>query len=156
MSYWWMQDGPLTWIDGLLYQLCEQRMLFRLWLILRCYYIGFESSVQIDSELSEWFHVHQGVHQGGICSMHLYKLFVNSLLEEVTARKKGCSISSLNCVCPLWADDVALIVLYPEVGQELLDIADKHRCRWRYEYNVPKCVAQIYSSRQNVDKPPLF
>ena len=54
-----------------------------LWSIVDRLYSKMSSKVKWQGECSESFAIHQGVRQGGILSPHLYKMYVNPLLEEL-------------------------------------------------------------------------
>lgn len=144
-----------VWIDGLFYTLYQYGMDYKLWKILRCYYHNFRCAVRIGSDISDWFIVRQGVHQGGVFSMHLYQLFINSLLTEIRESGIGCYIHGINCASPTSADDVALVAPHGDSSQKLLDIAYNHRRRWRYDHTVTKCAVIQYDKDRNVEWEPL-
>ncbi len=142
-----------VWIDGLFYQLYKQGIDYKLWKLLRQYYKDFQCCIRIGGELSQWFTVYQGVHQGGVWSMPLYQLFINSLLVLLRSSGAGRSVCDVYCGCSTHADDQTLIGLYQQPVQRMVDKSYEHSCKWRYKYSIPKCVAQVYSSSRTPVMP---
>ncbi len=101
-----------VWIDSLFYQLYLQKIDFGLWHILRSYYKGFQCCVRVGGVHSDWFPILQGVLQGGVPSMYLYKIFINPMLIQLKESGAGCCIGDIDCTAPSWADDVTLLALH--------------------------------------------
>ena len=135
-----------VWFPGLFYKLSKMGCNMHLWRILWDYYQGFESSVFVAGSQSDWFPVKQGVHQGGPFSMKLYIAFNSDLLDELQLTNFGAKLSlpALDLCCPAFADDVSLVTIYKPCMQALLNIADKHSCMWRYDFNSAKSHVLVF------------
>ena len=83
----------------------------------------------------------QGVRQGGTLSPFLYVLFVDELLDILTASGLGVIVSGLYCGAPMYADDLALVASRP---QAMLDIVHDYARKWRYQLNETKSVVMVF------------
>ena len=81
---------------------------------------GAESVVKWEGITSGPFQVQQGVRQGGILSMDLYKLYGNNLLNRLTDLAIGAHIGETSCVTPTTADDMAIAASELTVLQRLV------------------------------------
>ena len=68
----------------------------------------------------------------------MYKVYVNSLLNELTNHCYAVSINQLSLPSPSSADDIALLALYPTFLTSLMDMCYKYSTKWRYEFNHTK------------------
>jgi len=129
-----------VWHKGLFYKLANMGCNKHLWLILWSYYQGFLCSVQVAGGRTPWFVAEQGVHQGGPFSMKLYIVFNSDLLDQLQSCAHGAlTPGSVHCLsCPSYADDIAMVTLYKPSMQAMVDIAFRHSCLWRYEFNSMK------------------
>jgi len=69
--------------------------------------------VRVASSTSGPFDVVRGVREGGVVSTFLYLVYVNDLLNDLEARKNGAKVMTVNTGNPTFADDIALIALFP-------------------------------------------
>ena len=76
------------------------------------------------------FVLSQGVRQGGTLSPFLYVLFVDELLDILTASGLGVIVSGLYCGAPMYADDLALVASRPAHLQAMLDIVHEYARKW--------------------------
>ncbi len=53
------------------------------WRLIRELYSGAQCCVKTGSEISNWFTIGQGVHQGTPMSMLLFQIFFNPLIKEL-------------------------------------------------------------------------
>ena len=74
-----------VWIDGLLYKLfTEFDIRGRMWLAIKDLYTEVRGQVFYSSTLSRKFDISQGTGQGRILAPFMYKVYINSLLNELT------------------------------------------------------------------------
>ncbi len=102
-----------VWIDGLLYRLYEIEIDAKLWRLIRELYSGAQCCVKTGSEMSNWFTIGQGVHQGAPMSMLLFQIFFNPLIKELRNLKIGAKILNIDVPCTAFADDLDMITLFP-------------------------------------------
>ena len=67
-----------------------------------------ESVVKWEGTTSSTFKVQQGVRQGGIQSMDLYKLYSKGQLDRIEEIRTGFHIGEICCAAPTAADDMKL------------------------------------------------
>ena len=84
--------------------------------------------------LSRSFSISQGTGQGRILAPFMYKVYLNSLLNEVSEHNFAICISGMKLSAPSFADDISLLVLYPTFLQHLINIAHEYSLKWRYEF----------------------
>ena len=63
----------------------------------------------------------------------MYKVYISSLLNELSEHNFAICISSMKLSSPSFAD-ISLLVLYPTF-QHFMNIAFKYSLKWRYEFN---------------------
>jgi hypothetical protein len=88
--------------------------------------------------MSESFSIKQGVRQGGILSTELYKIYNNTLLEQLEEARRGIYIGSIYCSAPMCADDVALLANTPTDLQIQINIAAEYSRIQRYKLQPSK------------------
>ena len=94
-----------------------------------CYFSG---------TLSRIFDISQGTGQGRILAPFMYKIYINSLLEELSSHSYAVFINSIKLTSPTFADDISLIALQPSFLQTFLKICFQYSLKWRYEFNNSK------------------
>ena len=129
-----------VWVNGLLYKLHKSGMNKKTWRLLEKCYSGFQCTVMVNGQRGEWFKTERGVHQGAPFSMWLYMIFLNDLISALRASGYGASICHIPAASPCHADDVALIALYKQALNKLLEICVQYSKLWRYNYNMSKTV----------------
>ena len=73
-----------------------------------------------DGQLSEQLDIKHGVHQGGILSTDLYKVYKNPLLDRLDGIDQGAKTGEIGCAAPARADDVAVASSKPDSLQSLV------------------------------------
>ena len=98
-----------VWMNGLLYKLfSEFNIRGRVWLVIKDLYTEVRGQVLYSSTLSRKFDISQGTGQGRILAPFMYKVYLNSLLNELTSHCYTVSINRLTLPSPSFADDIAL------------------------------------------------
>ena len=98
-----------VWVYGLLYKLFfEFGVKGRIWLAIKTLYRGVKAQVLYSGSLSGKFDVSQGTGQGRILAPFRYKVYINSLLVELTQHSFAISINMLSLPSPSFADDITL------------------------------------------------
>ena len=107
-----------VWIDGLLYKIIYRVSLIygeirgRMWLGIKDLHTEVRGQVFYSSTLSRKFYVSQGTGQGRILAPFMYKVYIDSLLIELTNHCYVISINQLSLPSPSFADDIALLAFY--------------------------------------------
>ena len=128
-----------VWIDGLLYKLFNDLGIKgRMWLAIKDLYTDVKAQVLYSGELSREFDVSQGTCQGRIFAPFTYKVYINSLLQNLSNHCYAMSINSLSLPAPSFADDVTLLALFPSFLNTFLNICHQYSITWRYEFNHTK------------------
>ena len=80
-----------------------------------------------DSCKSEYFKMYNGVKQGGVISCHLFNLYIDPLLVQLSNYRYGCHIAGVYAGALLYPDDIKLVC--PSVWglNEMLKICNKYR-----------------------------
>ena len=90
-----------VWIDGLL---CKLFTVFdmkgRMWLAIKDLYTEVRGQVLYSSTLSRKFDISQGTGQGRILAPFMYKVYINSLLNELTNHCYAIPINHSVCLLP--------------------------------------------------------
>ena len=127
------------WIDGLLHKLfSEFGIRGRMWLAIKDLYTEVSGQVLYSSTLSRKFDISQGTGQGRISAPFMYKVYINSSLNELTSHCYALSINRFSLPSPSFADDIALLALYPTFLTSLTNICYEYSTKWRCEFNHTK------------------
>ena len=140
-----------VWIDGLLYKLfTEFDIRGRMWLAIKDVCTDVRGQVLYSSTLSRKFDISQGTGQGRILAPFMYKVYINSLLNELTNHCYAIFINQLSLPSPSFADDIALLALYPTFLTSLMGMCYKYSTKWRYEFNHIKSGVVTYGETKPV------
>ena len=77
------------------------------------------------SSYSEFFQLLCGVRQGGVLSPLLFAIFVDSIVDRVTATGLGCYLNSVCVSILLYADDIVLSAPSVTALQCLLEVCER-------------------------------
>ena len=100
------------WIDGPLYKLfMEFDIRGRMWLAIKDLYTEVRGQVLYSSTLFRKFDISQGTGQGRILALFMYKVYINSLLNELMNHCYAISINQLSLPSPSFTDDITLLAL---------------------------------------------
>ena len=133
-----------VWHEGLLVKLMNKGIKGHLWHLINSWYTASSGCVLWNGQRSQPFTLLQGVRQGGVLSPFLYCLYVDELLDQLSASKIGASISDIYCGAPMYADDLALVAGSQGALQSLLDMVDRYARKWRYSLNSSKSVIMVF------------
>ena len=140
-----LQAFDTVWIDGLLYKLfTELDIMGRMWLAIKTLYTEVRGQVLYSSTLSRKFDISQGTGHGRILAPFMYKVYINSLLNELTNHCYAISINQLSLPSPSFADDIALLVLYLTFLTSVTGMCYKCSTKWRSEFNHTKSGVMTY------------
>lgn len=109
-------------------------------------YQDISSKVKWVGGLSENFPINQGVRQGGILSTHLYKIYIDELLNILKSKRLGLRIGTVFIGNPTCADDVALLASSPEELQLMLWEAVRYARKYRYKIHPTKTHISVISN----------
>ena len=140
-----------VWIDGLLYKLFTKfDIRGRMWLAIKDLHTEVRGQVLYSSTLSRKFDISQGTGQGRTLAPFMYKVCINSLLNELMNHCYAISINQLSLPSPSVADDIALLALYPTFLTSLVGMCYKYSTKWRYEFNHTKSDVVTYGETKPI------
>lgn len=93
----------------LLEKLSDKGIQKDIWLIIKDLYTDISSKVKWLGDCSQDFPINQGVRQGGILSTHLYKVYIDPLLEILKSKRLGFRLGTVYIGSPTVADDVTFL-----------------------------------------------
>ena len=124
----------------------------QMWCIIDSLYSEGTEVVRWNGIDSRHYQVQKGVKQGGILSPHLYKVYINDLLQSLQHHRIGTSIGTTFLGVPTCADDVLLISSDPYELQTMLDVAYDYSREHQYELHPQKSVViQMVPSKVYAD-----
>ena len=140
-----------VWINGLLYKLfTEFDIRGRMWLAIKDLYTEVRGQVLYSNTLSRKFDTSQGAGQGRILASFIYKVYINSLLNELRNHCYAISINQLSLPSPSFADDIALLAFCLTFLTFLMGMCYKYSTKWRYEFNLTKTDVVTYGETKPV------
>ena len=84
-----------------------------MWLAIKDLYTDVKAQVLYEVVLSRKFSVSQGTGQGRIFAPFMYKVYIDSLLRELSDHGFSISTNGLRLLSPSFADDFSLLGLHP-------------------------------------------
>ena len=109
-----------------------------------------------DGDFGEYHVIDEGVRQGGILSPFLFKLYIDSMIHEISNLEIGCKMGFTRLNILAYADDIVIIGDSKEVLEILYDKLSQHLKRLRLIMNVNKSKCMIFdSSRFGTDKSEI-
>ena len=109
-----------------------------MWLVIRNLYTGVKVQVLCSGSLLRKFDILKGTGQGRIPAPFMYKVYINSLLNELTQHSCALSLYSICLTSPSFADDISLLSIYPTFLSSLMNLCYAYSIKWRYEFNHVK------------------
>ena len=109
-----------------------------LWSVVDNLYSDMSSKIKWHGQLSEKFSIQQGVRQGSILSPHLYKMYVNPLLEELKRSAIGAHIGTIYVGTLAVADDFLFLSNCPDELQVMLNLSGSFSGERRYNIHPTK------------------
>ena len=129
----------IVWIDGSMYKLfSDLGVNGKLWLAIKDLYTDVKARVLYSGALSREFEIAQGTGQGRILAPFMYKVYINSLLKELSDHCFAISINTLWMPAPSFADDICLIALHQCLLKTLMNKCHNYCKTWRYQLNHSK------------------
>ena len=110
--------------------------------------IGQCTCVRWGSTHSDFFHIGNGVKQGGILSPLLFNIYMDDLSLQLHRQSIGCSVGGTVVNHMLYADDIVLFAPSAKGLQKLLDISHTYGCNYDIEYNPSKSSIMYIDSRK--------
>jgi hypothetical protein len=141
-----------VWQKALFYKLCKVGMDPKIWRILIDMYSEPECCIKVEGRLSGWIKALQGIIQGGPLSMFNYQIINNDLIQQLKSCNAGTVIGPHTTTSPAFADDLTILAPTRSALQKLLNLAYRHSCQWRYDYNVEKSAIIVYGCKETVDQ----
>ena len=112
--------------------------------------------VRWQSFFSYKFDLFCGVRQGGILSPYLFAVFIDDVIEHVTAKNIGCTYHLVNVSIFLYADDILLLAPSVHSLQILLEACEAKLKELDLAINVNKSVCTRIGPRCLVNCCPLM
>ena len=111
-----------VWINGLMYKLfSDLGVNGKLWLAIKDSCTDVKARALSSGALSREFDIPQGTRQRRILAPLMYKVYINSLLKELSDHCFAISINILRMPAPSFADDVCLIALHQSLLKILMN-----------------------------------
>ena len=102
------------------------------------WYSNLQCRVRWGDTLSNWFHVKAGVRQGGVLSPTFYCLYIDELVDIISASGIGCHVRGVFLSILLYADDMALAAPSLKGLQKLLELTEHYCNSWDILLNAKK------------------
>ena len=118
----------------------------KLWLAIKDLYTDVKAWVLYSGALSRELEASQGAEKGRILAPFMCKVYINSLLKELSGHCFAISINTLRVPASLFADDICLIALHQSLqcgsfASNISDNIDKTRKKagMIFSSNVDRC-----------------
>ena len=109
-----------------------------MWLAIKDLYTDLKAQVLFEGVLSRQFSVSWGTGQGGIFAPLMYKVYINSVLCELSDHCFQSLLTGFVSPYPRFLMTFSLLALHPSFLQTFMYFCFDHGVRWRYEFNNSK------------------
>ena len=113
-------------------------------------YTEVRGQVLYSSTFSRKFEFHKDFVRGEYQPPFMYKVYINSLLNELTNHCYAIFINQLSFPSPSFADDIALLALYPTFLTSVMGMCYKYSAKWQYEFIHTKSGVVTYGETKPV------
>ena len=137
------------WHEALLYKLREKLPLHH-WLLMYRWYYNLNAVVRWNGECSYSFNVTRGTRQGSMLSPHVFGIFINDLLIDLSTSDHGVRIGSNKFGSFAYAYDINLFSATVPGLQKMIDTFLVYSNTWRFKSSVKK--TKCISYRQTILK----
>ena len=119
-------------IDGLMYKLfSDLGVNGKLWLAIKDLCTDVKAGVLYPGALSREFEIAQGTGLGRILAPFMYKVYLNSLLKELSNHCFAISVNTLRIPVPSFVDDICLVALHQSLLKILMNKCHNYSKMWR-------------------------
>ena len=94
--------------------------------------------VEWNGSYSRWFNVRNGVKQGGVLSPVLFCVYIDGLLNALSAAGVGCHLGHMFVGALAYADDIVLISLTVHGMQLMLNVCNQYARDFDVVFNAGK------------------
>ena len=139
--------------DALWCSLWDKGIRGRLARVLRAYYSDVQSCCKVGSERTDWFDVETGLRQGCVMSPILFDIFIDGLIGELRAVKRGVPIDPGGDPCGerlnvlAYADDLVLLAESEWDLQILMRQVASWCRRFRLKVNMKKTKVVVFGKK---------
>ena len=135
---------------GLFLKLLQRQVPLIFLNIIVMWYSDLQCRVRWGDTISDWFAVKAGVRQGGILSPDFYSIYVDDLVEILSAIGIGCYLKDVFLSILLYADDMALLAPSLKGLQTLLLATETYCKQWDIMLNAKKTKNMSFGVKHNL------
>ena len=135
---------------GLFLKLLRRGLPLVLLNIMIMWYSNLQCRVRWGETHSDWFHIEAGVRQGGILSPVFYCIYVDDLVEILSAIGIGCHLRDTFLSLLLYADDMALLAPSFKGLQTLLSATEQYCKAWDIMLNPKKTKNMMFGKSNSL------
>ena len=103
----------------------------KLWLAIKDLCTDVKAGVLYPGALSREFEIAQGTGLGRILAPFMYKVYLNSLLKELSNHCFAISVNTLRIPVPSFVDDICLVALHQSLLKILMNKCHNYSKMWR-------------------------
>ena len=135
-------DG--VWTNDLFIKMYEMGITGKIWRVLFRAYDDIKCRVRVGGNVSGWYNMLCGIHQGGFLSLFNYTAFINALLVSLETSGLCCSIMGISSSPGGYADDIATACLSKTRSDRVHDIVYEYGRKWQFSFNAKKSSVLVY------------
>ena len=113
--------------------------------LIKYWYCNQHVSVRFGNEISESFIISNGIRQGGVLSGLLFNLYIDCILDKLSAMRIGCRLGIVNSNVIAYADDIVLLAPSAASLQLLMNMANQFALSLKLMFNEEKTKCMVFT-----------
>ena len=119
-------------------------------------YLNQNVRVKFNQSCTDFFHVTNGVKQGGVLSPILFSVYIDVLLESLQKSGYGCRIGDQYVGCISYADDIIILTASLFSLDKMIKVCEKYAKEFQVKFNGTKSKLIVFQKGGTILTPNVF
>ena len=116
-------------------------------------YLNQSVRVRFNQTHSDFFHVANGVKQGGVLSPILFSIYIDMLIQSLQNSGYGCRVGDMYVGCIAYADDILILTASLYSLKKMINICEQYAKEFQVKFNGNKSKLIIFQKKKNICNP---